>query len=67
MCQQMGSGVTRDVGDSGICMYTMYCLTEGQVITFRDNAAKANQRATVIWAKNYGNFCKVGLEFDEDK
>jgi hypothetical protein len=57
-------GVTRDMGDSGICMYTMYSLTEGQVITFRGNGTKPNQRAVVIWVKKYGGFYKVGLEFE---
>jgi hypothetical protein len=58
------SGVTRDMSDSGICMYTMYSLTEGQVIVFESKPAKPNQRATVIWVKKYGNFYKVGLEFE---
>jgi hypothetical protein len=61
---QIISGVTRDMSDSGICMYTMYSLTEGQVIVFESKPAKSNQRATVIWVKKYGNFYKVGLEFE---
>jgi hypothetical protein len=63
-CDQIISGVTRDMGDSGICMYTMYCLLEGQVIIFESKLTKPNQKATVIWVKKYGNFYKVGLEFE---
>jgi hypothetical protein len=61
---QIISGVSRDMGDFGMCMYTMYSLAEGQVIIFESKPAKPNQRATVIRVKKYGNFYKVGLEFE---
>jgi hypothetical protein len=60
----MISGVTRDMSESGICMYTIYFLTEGQVIIFQGKTPKVNQRATVMWVKSYGNFYKLGLEFE---
>jgi hypothetical protein len=54
--------LTSGMDDSGISIYTKYSLTEGQVIILEGKPEKPDQRATVIWVKNYGHFFKVRLK-----
>jgi hypothetical protein len=57
-------GLTRDMDGSGISMYTMYSLTEGQVVILEGESAKANQRATVMWVENYGHYYEARLKLE---
>ncbi len=57
-------GVSTNICDSGICIYTFTQLEVGQDIFIRNELPVPYQKATVQWVKKYhNNFYKVGLMF----
>ena len=59
-------GVSINISDSGICLYTSDNLHKGEVILIQEELPVKYQKATVIWVKNYRqDFYKVGLMFHE--
>ena len=57
-------GVSINISDSGICLYTFDNLHTGEVILIQEKLPVKYRKATVIWAKNYQReFYKVGLMF----
>jgi hypothetical protein len=59
-------GTTLNISTSGMCVYTLNRLNEGERIIIRDEDLLLSRTATVRWVKNYGeNFCKAGLMFIE--
>jgi hypothetical protein len=59
-------GTTINISNTGICLYTLCRLKEGDSIIIKDDVPPPYRRATVRWVKNYGAaLCKAGLMFIE--
>ncbi len=59
-------GTTINISSTGICLYTLNHLKEGDSIMIKDNVLPSFRKATVRWVKYYGNtLCKAGLMFIE--
>jgi hypothetical protein len=59
-------GTTINISTTGMCLYTLNRLKEGQSIVIRDEALLVSKKATVRWVKRYGEkFCRAGLMFVE--
>jgi hypothetical protein len=55
---------TMDISDTGMCLYTLCHLEEGEKIIIQNNDLSLSWKATVRWVKHYGkNFCKAGLMY----
>jgi len=59
-------GVTSNISDSGMCMYSDVRPGEGEDIEFRSSLPVSPTKATVKWVKkDVDNICKIGLMFIE--
>ena len=59
-------GVTSNISDSGMCIYSDARPYEGENVEFRSSLPVPYQRATVKWIKkDVNNLYKMGLMFDE--
>jgi len=59
-------GVSINISDSGMCLYTSDILHEGETILIQEELPVKYRKATVIWVKYYRqDFYKVGLMFHE--
>ncbi len=59
-------GVSINISDSGICLYTSDSLQVGESILIQEHLPVRYQKARVVWVKNYHReFYKVGLMFLE--
>jgi hypothetical protein len=60
-------GVSTNISDSGICIYTFKPLETGQGILLKDDPSLPYRRATVQWVRKYHRrFYKAGLMFHRD-
>lgn len=58
------NGVTIDISNSGLCLYTKNCLSEGQEITIKSVLPVYSENAVVRWAESVDESSyKVGMEF----
>jgi hypothetical protein len=59
-------GVTSNISDSGMCIYSDVRPDEGESIEVRSSLPIPSMRATVKWVrKDVDNLYKMGLMFDE--
>ena len=59
-------GVSINISDLGICLYTSDNLRKGEEIVIQEKLPIKYRKATVIWIKHYHReFYKVGLMFHE--
>jgi hypothetical protein len=59
-------GVTSNISDSGMCVYSDARPEEGECIEFRSSLPVRSPRATVKWIKDdVEGIYKMGLMFDE--
>ena len=59
-------GVTSNISDSGMCIYSDVRLAEGECIELRSSLPVPFTRAAVRWIKkDVDNFYKMGLNFIE--
>lgn len=59
-------GVTSNMSDSGICVYSDARPEEGESIEFKSSLPVPSSRATVRWVrKDVGELYKMGLMFVE--
>jgi hypothetical protein len=59
-------GVTSNISDSGMCIYSDARPDEGESIEFRSTLPVPSARATVKWVrKDVDNLYKIGLMFVE--
>lgn len=59
-------GVTSNISDSGMCIYSDARPEEGENIEFRSSLPIRSTRATVRWVKDdVDGLYKMGLMFDE--
>jgi hypothetical protein len=59
-------GVTSNISDSGVCIYSDAELREGEIIEFRSSLPVPSIRAAVRWVKkDVENLYKMGLMFVE--
>ncbi len=59
-------GVTINISDSGISLYTSENLQKGDVIIIQDTLPVKYRKATVIWVKEYQwGLYRVGLMFHD--
>ena len=57
-------GVSVNISDSGMCIYTSDCLPDGETLEIRDALPGQHRKAAVRWVKNIsGDFYKLGLMF----
>ncbi len=57
-------GLSVDISDSGICLYTFTPIYAGQTITFETTLPVPYQKATVIWVqKRAEDLYRAGLKF----
>ncbi len=62
---ELRMGTTINISTTGMCLYTLNRLKEGDSVMIRDDdVLLLSRKATVRWVKNYGKtFCKAGLMF----
>jgi len=59
-------GITANISDSGMCIYSDCNHNEGDIIEIRSSLPAAHSRAAVRWAKkDAANLFKMGLMFIE--
>ncbi len=59
-------GVTSNISDSGMCMYSDALPEEGESLEFRSSLPVPATKATVKWVrKDVDNLYKMGLMFSE--
>lgn len=59
-------GITANISDSGMCIYSDINHNEGEIIEIRGSLPVASSRAAVRWAKkDAANLFKMGLMFIE--
>jgi hypothetical protein len=57
-------GTTLNISTTGMCLYTLHHLAEGENIVLQDDELSLFRKATVRWVKRYReNFCKAGLMY----
>jgi hypothetical protein len=57
-------GTTLNVSTTGMCLYTLCQLKEGEKIILQDDELSLFRKATVRWVKHYReNFCRAGLMY----
>jgi hypothetical protein len=56
-------GIIDNISESGLCIVTSQCLTEGQEITIKSLLFLPSQTAVVCWVEPQDNAYKVGLKF----
>lgn len=62
--ETVSSGVTIDISNSGLCLYTKNCLKKGQEILIKSVLPVYSENAVVRWVQSVDESSyKVGVEF----
>ena len=62
--KEIFTGLSINISDSGMCLYSADRLREGEELMLHDNLPVKYQKARVVWVKRYlAGLHKAGMEF----